>query len=125
MRVRQVVYAGNHRCRPHLAIRDHAANADAAKPHAVIAALAPDEPHARRVALRAVIRQGNLERRVDRLDPELVKNTRSRPAGAIFTTALARSKARRMAHLERRRVVHGFELDGHGLRDFESAHARR
>ena len=67
MRVRQVIDAGNHGRGPHLAIRDHAADADATESHAVIAALAPDETYARGVAFDPVIRQRDLERRIDRL----------------------------------------------------------
>ena len=42
MRVRQMIDARNHGRRPHLAIGHHAADADAAETHAVIATLAPE-----------------------------------------------------------------------------------
>ena len=47
----------------------NAADRDAAKAHAVIATLPPDQARARTLATHPVIGQGNLERRVHRLRP--------------------------------------------------------
>src|SRR3954453_24271408 len=47
-----------------LAVGDHAANADTAEVHSVIAPLAADEPDAARLAAHAVIGERDLERGV-------------------------------------------------------------
>ena len=49
-----------------LAVIDDAADRDAAKADAMIAALAADQPHARRIAPHVVIGERDLERGVDR-----------------------------------------------------------
>ena len=50
-----------------LAVIDDAADRDAAEPDAVIAALAPDQAHARGVAAHIMIGERDLERGVDGL----------------------------------------------------------
>src|SRR5690606_16482592 len=55
VRVRQVVDGGQQRPRESLAVGRYAAYRNAAKAHAVVAALAPDQPGALRVATRAVV----------------------------------------------------------------------
>ena len=54
-------------------------------------------------------------------EPEFVKNTWSRPAGAICTSAFGELERGRVAHLERRRVVHDFELPRDRLGDLAAA----
>ncbi len=96
VRVDQVIDAGNHRGGPHLAIRHHAADADAAEAHAVVAALAADQPRARGVAFHAVIRQRDLERGVDRLRARVGEEHVIEPRG--------RDAHHGVRELERRRV---------------------
>ena len=54
-------------------------------------------------------------------EPELVKNMRSRPGGAIFASRFASSNAIGMTHLKGRREFHGLELLRDRLGDFAPA----
>ncbi|MNQ03359.1 hypothetical protein D3C85_160590 [compost metagenome] len=65
-RVRQVVHAVEQRPEG-AALAPDAAHRDAAEAHAVVRALAPDEPVAARVAARPVVGHRDLQRGVDRL----------------------------------------------------------
>ncbi len=62
--VRQVIDAAKRRAE-HLAVRHDPADRDAAEADAVIAALAPNQPHARGLAAHVVVSERDLQRGVD------------------------------------------------------------
>src|SRR4029078_10187513 len=66
VRVAQVIDARDKRAED-LAVADDAADRGAAEVDAVVALLAPDQPHPLALAAVAVIRDREIERRVDRL----------------------------------------------------------
>jgi len=70
--VRQMIDAGQ-RGAEHLAVCHDAADRNAAEPNAVIAALAPDQPHARGFAAHIVIGERDLERGVDRFGARIAE----------------------------------------------------
>jgi hypothetical protein len=72
----------------------------------VIAALAADEARARALAARAMPGERDLERGVDRSEPELQKNTWSRLCRSELDDAVGELEGERVAHLEGGRVVH-------------------
>ena len=98
------------------AVVDHAADRHAAEADAVIAALAADQPGAGRLAGGAMIGQRDLQRGIDRFEPELVKKMRSSPVGRDLGQPRGEIERQRMAHLERGREieVHQLPLDGGG-----------
>jgi len=87
-----MIDAGQQRAE-HLAVIDDAAHRGTAEADAMITALAADQAGAGALALGLVIGQRDLQRGVGGLEPELQKNTWSRPAGARSAMRLASSKA--------------------------------
>ena len=115
--MRQVIDAGYHQRREHLAIGDDAADRDATQANAVITAFPADDAGPCRVTAQAMVGDGNLERRVDGL------RARIHEEHAVVRTTRQGSDARgerkrgRMAHLEAGREVERFDLGLHGLDD--------
>ena len=94
MGVRQVVDIGQQGAEM-LAVAADAAHRDAAEADAVIAALAPDQPDAQRLAARALIGEGDLQggvgalrARVGEEHPVDAVRRRSRPARAAASKAI-------------------------------------
>ena len=104
MGVRQVVDAGQERAE-HLAVGDDAADRDAAEIDAVIAALAPDQPEPRALALGAVIGERDLQRGVDRFRPRIGEEHMVHALGRDVDQPVGQFEHDRMAHLECRRVI--------------------
>ena len=71
-----------------LAVADDAAHRDAAEVDAVVAALAADQPGARAFAARAVVGDGDLQRRVHRLGAGVGEEHLVQPAGRELHEAL-------------------------------------
>ncbi len=103
----------------HLAVRGHAAHAHAAEIDAMIAALAPDQAHALAFAALAVIGDGDLQRRLDRLRTRIGEEDVVQAAGHQGGEARGQSERLGMAHLEgggiiqlRRLLCDGFDDPG-------------
>ena len=101
----QMIDAGEQRAE-HLAVADDAADGDAAEADAVIAALAPDQPHARGVAAHVVKGQRDLERGVDRLRAGIAEEHMVEVAGRERGDAARQLERLGVRELEGRRVVH-------------------
>ena len=89
-----------------LAVGDHAADRDAAEADAVIAALAADQPHPRRIAAHSVIGERDLQRGIDRLRTGIAKKDMIEIARRQLGDAGGQFKRLRMAELEGRREIH-------------------
>jgi hypothetical protein len=121
--VRQVVDARQLRAEE-LAVVHHAADRDAAEAHAVVAALAADEPRARSLAANAVVGERDLERRIDGLGARVREEDVIESLGQPVDDLVGEAERRRVAHLEGRRVVHLRDLPAHRLGDLLAAVAR-
>ena len=88
-----------------LAVVDDAADRDAAEADAVIAALAADQPHPRRIAADIVKSQRDLERGVDRFRAGIAKEHMIEIAGRQRRDARRQFERLGMGELERRRVI--------------------
>ena len=117
--MRQVVHARQLRAEE-LAVVDHAPHGDAAEADAVVTALAADEAGARAFATRAVIGEGDLERGVHRLGTRVGEEHVVEPGGQPAHDLVRELERSRVAHLERRGVVHLGDLAAHGLRDLRA-----
>jgi hypothetical protein len=104
VRVPQVIDAAEQGAE-HLAIRDDAADGDAAEVDAVVAALAPDEPGARALAARAVVGDRDLERRLDRLRSRVGVEDLGQALGRDLDQPLGQFEGQRVRHVERRGEV--------------------
>ena len=100
----QMIDAGEQRAEL-LAVVDDAADRDAAEADAVIAALAADQPHARRVAPDIVIGERDLERGVDRFRAGIAEEDVVEIAGRQRGDAARQLERLRMGELKGRRVV--------------------
>ena len=109
---RQMIDAGEERAEL-LAVRHDAADRDAAEADAVIAALAPDQPHARGLPTHIVIGERDFERGVDRLRAGIAEEHVVEIAGRQRRHARGELEGLGMAELEGRRVVElgGLRLD--------------
>ena len=114
--MRQMIDAGQHRVGPHLAVGQDAAHRNTAETDTVIATLAADEPRPRRFASGAVVRERDLERGVDRLRAGVCEEHVVQPGRRDLDQLVRQLERGRVSHLERRRVVHRFELAGRRLR---------
>src|SRR6185437_15474224 len=109
---RQMVDSGEQRTEL-LAVVHDPANRNAAETDAMISALAPDQPHARRIAPHIVIGERDLERGIDRFRPgiaeehviEVARRKRCNAARQLESLGMAKLKGRRI--IERR----GFALN--------------
>ena len=111
--------------REELAVVDHSADGNAAEAHAVVAALAADQPRARSLAPHAVPRERDLERGVDRFgsgirEEDVIDSRRQPPHDLV-----RQLEGCRVAHLERWRVIHRGDLAADGVRDLLAARDRR
>ena len=102
--VRQMIDAVQRRAE-HLAVRHDAADRDAAEADAVIAALAPDQPHARGFAAHVVVGERDLERGVDRLRAGIAEEHVIEIARRKRRDAARKLERLGMRELERRRIV--------------------
>src|SRR5262249_54186872 len=112
---RQMVDTGHQRAEL-LAVVDDTADCNAAEPDAVIAALAPDQAHARGVAAYIVVGERDLERGVDGLRARIAEEYVVEIAGRERGHAACELEGFRVAELEGRRIVErpGFLLNrGH------------
>ncbi len=123
VRVGQMVHARHHHRSPGLAVRHHAAHRGAADVHAVVAALAADEPRAAGFTLEALVLQGDLERRIHGLGARVHEEHMVEPGGRDLRHLVGEVEGLRVAHVEGRREVHLFQRLGHGLADFLAAMA--
>ena len=101
---RQMIDAGHQRAEL-LAVRHDAADGDAAEADAVIAALAPDQAHARALVPNFVIGERNFQRGVDRLRAGIAEEDMIKIAGSERRDARSELEGFRMRELKRRRVV--------------------
>ncbi len=116
VRVRDVIHHGIKVGRPELAIRADAAEGRAAQVHAVIRALAADDLGALGVTLKPVIGESDLHRGIDRFGARVREEHVIQPGGRDLLHRIRKLVGDRMAHLERFREVHRFQLlrDGFG-----------
>ncbi len=84
---------------------DEPADANPAEAGAVIAALAPDQPRACSLALRALDSERNLKRGIDRLRSAIRKEDSIEPFGHQFGEPLRQFERQRVAELKRRREI--------------------
>ena len=123
VRVRQVVDARQLRAEE-LAVVDHAPDGDAAEAHAVITAFAPDEARARAFTSHPVIREGDLERRVDGLRSGVREEHVVESVGEPVHDLVREFEGAGVAHLEGRCVVHLGDLPADRLGDLPAAMPR-
>ena len=118
VRVGEMVDRGGKLGRELAAVRLDAADGDAAEAHAMVAARPSDEPHALRLTLGLPVGEGDLERRIDGLGARVAEENVFEVGGEHRGELLRELERQRMAHLERRRVVHDARLfaDGRGDR---------
>src|SRR6202023_3149125 len=88
-----------------LAVTDDAADRNAAKADAVIAALAADQPGARGLAAHIMIGERDLERGVDRFRAGIAKEYTVEIAGRQRRDPACQFERFRVGKLERRRVI--------------------
>ena len=100
----QMVDAGEQRAEL-LAVVDDAADRDAAKADAMIAALATDQPHTRRIALHVVIGERDLERGVDGFRAGIAEENVVEIAGRQRGDAARQFERLGMGKLKSRRVI--------------------
>ncbi len=98
----------------HLAVGHHAAHRDAAEVHAVVATLTADEAGAGAFAAHAVVGDGHLQRRLDRLGAGVGEEDAVEPGGGDAGQAVGQLEGLGVAHLEGRCEVQlgGLLLDG-------------
>ena len=120
-RVREMIHAGQHGCTEELAVVDHAAHRHAAKTHPVIALFASDQAHARGVAAGALIGDGDLERRVHGFRAGVGEKYPVHARRRYLGEPGREFEGERMAHLERRRELHGAQLAPHRVGDLAPA----
>ena len=113
MRMRQMVHIRQQRAEL-LAIRPDAAHRHAAKAHAMIAAFAPDQPHARAFAPRLVIGQRDFQRRICGFAARIGEENAVHAIGRHIRNPRGGFKGNRVAKLEGGREIHdrGLLLDG-------------
>ena len=102
--VRQMIDAAQ-RGAEHLAVRHDPAHRNAAEADAVIAALAPDQAHARGLAAHVVVGERDLERGVDRLRARIAEEHVIEIAGRERRDAARELERLRVRELERRRII--------------------
>ena len=109
---RQMIDAGQQRTEQ-LAVADNAADRDAAKADAVIAALAPDQAGARSFAADGVIGERDLERGVHRFGAGVAEEHMIEVAGRERGDPARQLESLRVGKLEARRIVElgGLPLD--------------
>mmetsp|Transcript_6064 Transcript_6064/g.24216 ORF Transcript_6064/g.24216 Transcript_6064/m.24216 type:complete len:373 (+) Transcript_6064:1199-2317(+) len=116
MRVADVVHAGQ-QAAEHLAVGHHAADRDAAEVHAVVAALAADEPGAARLAAHAVVGDGHLQGGLDRLGAGVGEEHAVQPGRSDGCQPFGQLEGLGVGHLEGRRKVQLGRLLLDGLHD--------
>ena len=119
VRVPQMIGSGQPR--PGAAIADDPADADSAETDAMIAALAPDQPGARPLPLRALHRQCDLERGIDRFGPAVGKEYPVEPFGHQRRETLRQLEGKRVPQLEGRREIERCRCLRDGFGDFRAA----
>ena len=119
VRVPQMIGSGQPR--PCAAIADDPADADSAETDAMIAALAADQPGARPLPLRALHRECDLERGIDRFGPAVGKEYPVEPFGHQRRETLRQLEGQRMTQLKRRREIERCRRFGDGFCNFGAA----
>ncbi len=122
-RVPQVIDARQQRRAEDFAVRHDAAHRHAAEVHAVITLLATDQSRAVTFAFGAMVGEGDLECRVDRLRSGVREEHIRESIGCHVDDALGQCKRLVVAHLEGNRVVERGDLLLHGLDDLRVAMA--
>ena len=103
--VRQVIDIGQQRAEL-LAVGADAAHRDAAEADAVIAALAPDQPHALRLAAGALVGERDLQRGVRALGAGVGEEDAVQPGRRVLGDLRRGLEGDRVAELEGRREIH-------------------
>ncbi len=124
VRVRQMIDGGQQRARERLAVRRDAAHRNAAEAHAVVAALASDQPRALAFAARAMIRERDFQRGVHRFGTGVREENPVEPFRHQIRHLRRRFERERVAHLEGRREVERRNLLRDRGDDFVAAVAR-
>ena len=113
MGVGQMIDPREHRAE-NLAVVDDAADRDAAEIHPVIAAFAPDQPHALPLAPRAMIGNSDFQCRFNAFRAGVRVKYMRHPRWRNIDDPVRQFEGAGMAHLEGRRIIHlgGLALDG-------------
>ena len=120
MRMRQMVHIRQQRAEL-LAIGANAAHRHAAKAHAMIAAFAPDQPHARAFAPRLVIGQRNLQRCISGFAARIGEENAVHTLRRHIRHARSGFKGYRVAKLEGGGEIHDGRLLLDGLHNLPPA----
>ena len=104
LRVAQVVDAGQKRPEQ-LAVRRYTAHRNAAETDAVVALLAPDQPHPLPFPAHPVPGDRDLQRRIDRFGTRVHEEDAGQPLGRDLRQPVGQFEGARIAHLKSRVVV--------------------